>query len=127
MVWFAPTPTEVQLLASWVDAWNDRTGDSAVVGPDVRVRQRNPDLRYPSFIASPIALSPSHAPTWPLIFSCHAMWPDGTEAAGIWVRAGDEALADREVSFDITAAWYDGWVIRPDEMLFTLSSPDRDT
>lgn len=118
--WLAPSPTELNLVTAWVAAWNERTGDSAVAGPDLRVRGRNPDQRYPDFIAMPITISPESAPSWPLVFMCHAKFPDGTDAATVVVRAGDETQSQHEVKFSIAAAWYDGSVIRPEHMIFTL-------
>jgi len=52
--WFTPTATELDLITEWLAAWNERTGDTASAGPNLRVRARNPDMRYPNFFAMPV-------------------------------------------------------------------------
>ena len=120
MVWLAPKPIETHLLDAWLAAWNERTGDTATAGPGLRIRGRRTDTRYPDFIAMPVMISPALAPSWPMALTCHAMLPDGSEAATVIVYAGHDTLAEHEVKFSIAGAWYDGSAILPGQMLFTV-------
>lgn len=118
--WSPAGPSQLCILRPLIDAWNQRTGDSAVLGPEPLLREHRDDGRYERFVASPITLSRSRAPRWPLHLSCHARWPDGSDAASVVISAGSEDLAQDEVGVSIMAAFWDGVIARPGDLFFTM-------
>lgn len=113
--WRTPTSAKRALVERWVDEWNGRMGDHAIVGDGLVVRASCSCGKCPSFSAKPLVIDPARARERPLAVEGSALRENGTAAAGLIIWG----LDDSELDFEVYSL--DAHPITLEELTFTFS------
>lgn len=99
--WRELSPAERSLVITWLDHWNDRSGDAATLQPDALARSSCDCGTCPSFAVRPLALNAARGSiSTPYLGEGHATMTNGA-GPGLLVWGLSPDLARDEVDFEI--------------------------